>query len=241
MVPRLRPSASNCCGFGEDAPSPLGHHDCPPTSISSFAARNFFDLPSSIPPSTKIIPFLDFNSTHIPLLFPIFNSTFNSQIHPKCLPRLLRKSPPLAARPPLARPPPRRRKPARRPPHPRVTRKSAIRHERRPTLRTSTKVRYLALVLIPESRLNLALTWPHCQIILSFQIISRRVLRFDRMLTRLFLVLKQVHPDTGISNRAMSILNSFVNDIFERVATEASKLAAYNKKSTISSREIQTS
>lgn len=25
------------------------------------------------------------------------------------------------------------------------------------------------------------------------------------------LVLKQVHPDTGISNRAMSILNSFVN------------------------------
>ena len=32
-----------------------------------------------------------------------------------------------------------------------------------------------------------------------------------------------------------------VADIFERVATEASKLAAYNKKSTISSREIQTS
>jgi len=35
----------------------------------------------------------------------------------------------------------------------------------------------------------------------------------DTLLTRLFLppVLKQVHPDTGISNRAMSILNSFVN------------------------------
>ena len=53
-------------------------------------------------------------------------------------------------------------------------------------------------------------------------------------------VLKQVHPDTGISNKAMAILNSFVNDIFERIATEASKLASYNKKSTISSREIQT-
>ena len=54
----------------------------------------------------------------------------------------------------------------------------------------------------------------------------------------------------------MAILNSFVNDIFERVATEASsrfyrvavfcvvngglELAAYSKKSTISSREIQT-
>ncbi|KAK5689263.1 histone H2B [Elasticomyces elasticus] len=57
----------------------------------------------------------------------------------------------------------------------------------------------------------------------------------------IYKVLKQVHPDTGISTRAMSILNSFVNDIFERVASEASKLAAYNKKSTISSREIQTS
>ncbi|KAF6743703.1 histone-fold-containing protein [Ephemerocybe angulata] len=38
----------------------------------------------------------------------------------------------------------------------------------------------------------------------------------------------------------MAILNSFVNDIFERIATEASKLAAYSKKSTISSCEIQT-
>ena len=36
------------------------------------------------------------------------------------------------------------------------------------------------------------------------------------------LVLKQVHPDTGISNKAMAILNSFVNDIFERIAGEAS-------------------
>jgi len=36
-------------------------------------------------------------------------------------------------------------------------------------------------------------------------------------------------------------LSDIIQDIFERVATEASKLAAYNKKSTISSREIQTS
>src|SRR3989440_13022294 len=56
----------------------------------------------------------------------------------------------------------------------------------------------------------------------------------------IYKVLKQVHPDTGISNKAMSILNSFVNDIFERISGEASKLAAYNKRSTISSREIQT-
>ncbi|KAJ3124919.1 histone H2B [Nowakowskiella sp. JEL0407] len=58
--------------------------------------------------------------------------------------------------------------------------------------------------------------------------------------TYIYKVLKQVHPDTGISNKAMSIMNSFVNDIFERIASEASKLASYNKRSTISSREIQT-
>ncbi|KAA1074041.1 histone H2B [Puccinia graminis f. sp. tritici] len=38
----------------------------------------------------------------------------------------------------------------------------------------------------------------------------------------------------------MLIMNSFVNNIFERIATEASELALYNKKTTISSREIQT-
>ena len=53
-------------------------------------------------------------------------------------------------------------------------------------------------------------------------------------------VLKQVHPDTGISCKAMGIMNSFVNDIFERIAGEAWHLAHYNKRSTITSREIQT-
>ena len=56
----------------------------------------------------------------------------------------------------------------------------------------------------------------------------------------IYKVLKQVHPDTGISSKAMSIMNSFINDIFEKIATEASKLAVYNKKPTITSREIQT-
>ncbi|THH10331.1 hypothetical protein EW146_g8405 [Bondarzewia mesenterica] len=69
---------------------------------------------------------------------------------------------------------------------------------------------------------------------------KRRKARKETYSSYIYKVLKQVHPDTGISNKAMAILNSFVNDIFERIATEASKLAAYSKKSTISSREIQT-
>lgn len=58
--------------------------------------------------------------------------------------------------------------------------------------------------------------------------------------TYIYKVLKQVHPETGMSSRGMSIMNSFVNDIFERIAAEAGRLARYNDKQTITSREIQT-
>nr|CAB3483340.1 unnamed protein product [Digitaria exilis] len=57
----------------------------------------------------------------------------------------------------------------------------------------------------------------------------------------IFKVLKQVHPEIGISSKAMSIMNSFINDMFEKLAAEAAKLARYSKKPTITSREIQTS
>ena len=56
----------------------------------------------------------------------------------------------------------------------------------------------------------------------------------------IYKVLKQVHPETGISKRGMSIMNSFINDVFDRVAVESGKLTRYNKKSTLSSREVQT-
>ncbi len=55
-----------------------------------------------------------------------------------------------------------------------------------------------------------------------------------------FRVLKQVHPQHGISTKSMAVVNSFVNDIFERIAREAGHLARRNKRNTITSREIQT-
>jgi Core histone H2A/H2B/H3/H4 len=45
--------------------------------------------------------------------------------------------------------------------------------------------------------------------------------------------------DTGISSKAMSIMNSFINDIFEKMGSETASLARYNKKPTVTSREIQ--
>jgi histone H2B len=69
---------------------------------------------------------------------------------------------------------------------------------------------------------------------------TKKKKRTESYSSYIYKVLKQVHPDTGISKKGMSIMNSFINDIFERIATEAGKLSTYNKKATLSSREIQT-
>jgi len=46
--------------------------------------------------------------------------------------------------------------------------------------------------------------------------------------------------ETGISKKGMAVMNSFVHDVFDKVMGEAAKLTRYNKKATISSREVQT-
>jgi histone H2B len=63
---------------------------------------------------------------------------------------------------------------------------------------------------------------------------------FDKYSTYIYQILKQVHPDTGISNKAICIMNSFVKDIFDRISFEAGRIARYNKRQTITAREIQT-
>ena len=69
----------------------------------------------------------------------------------------------------------------------------------------------------------------------------RKKRRVETFSIYIYKVLKQVHPETGISKKAMGIMNSFINDTFERIAMESSKLVRYNKRKTLSSREIQTS
>ncbi|KAI4382292.1 hypothetical protein MLD38_008273 [Melastoma candidum] len=53
-------------------------------------------------------------------------------------------------------------------------------------------------------------------------------------------VLKQVHPELGISSAAMEVVNAYMNDMFERLADEAAKLSRYTEKKTLSSREVQS-
>jgi histone H2B len=63
--------------------------------------------------------------------------------------------------------------------------------------------------------------------------------KFDSYSVYIYRVLKNIHGDIGISKKGMAVMNSFVNDIFERVAVEATKLARYQKKVTLSSSDIQ--
>ena len=54
-------------------------------------------------------------------------------------------------------------------------------------------------------------------------------------------VLKQTaKAKLTLSGRAMAIVNSFVKDMLDRIATQATQVARVNKKSTMGSREIQT-
>nr|XP_016456268.1 PREDICTED: late histone H2B.L4-like [Nicotiana tabacum] len=55
----------------------------------------------------------------------------------------------------------------------------------------------------------------------------------------IYKVMKQVHPDMGISSKAMTILDNLMGDMFERIAEAAATLSKYVGRTTLSSREIQ--
>lgn len=67
-----------------------------------------------------------------------------------------------------------------------------------------------------------------------------RRLRKETFGIYIYKTLKQVYNDIGISKKSMTIMNSFINDIYEKIAIEASNLIRYNKKHTLSTREIQS-
>jgi histone H2B len=56
----------------------------------------------------------------------------------------------------------------------------------------------------------------------------------------IFKVLKVVNPGTGISKKSVTIMDNMMEDLFEKISLEASKLAKSNRRQTITAREIQT-
>lgn len=69
---------------------------------------------------------------------------------------------------------------------------------------------------------------------------KRRRKRKETYNRYIYKVLKEVCRNSGISTRAMGIMNDFMNDIFERIATEASQLCKKRKSKTLTTRDIKT-
>eukprot|EP00441_Pelagodinium_beii_P018962 CAMPEP_0197656656 /NCGR_PEP_ID=MMETSP1338-20131121/42746_1 /TAXON_ID=43686 ORGANISM="Pelagodinium beii, Strain RCC1491" /NCGR_SAMPLE_ID=MMETSP1338 /ASSEMBLY_ACC=CAM_ASM_000754 /LENGTH=139 /DNA_ID=CAMNT_0043232749 /DNA_START=58 /DNA_END=477 /DNA_ORIENTATION=+ len=70
---------------------------------------------------------------------------------------------------------------------------------------------------------------------------KRKKARVENYNMYIYKVLKQVHPECRISKNGMAIMNSFMNDIFDRVATESTRLLRTMSRKTLSGREISTS
>lgn len=58
--------------------------------------------------------------------------------------------------------------------------------------------------------------------------------------TYIYRVLKQVHPEKGISRKAMAVMNSMVEDLFAQLSDEASAVVRKDKKKTVSALDVQT-
>lgn len=56
----------------------------------------------------------------------------------------------------------------------------------------------------------------------------------------IFKVMKNVHLDMSISKNAMKIIDNFISDTFERVATEAANLKSIAKETTLQPRSVQS-
>ncbi|XP_032699806.1 histone H2B subacrosomal variant-like [Lontra canadensis] len=52
-------------------------------------------------------------------------------------------------------------------------------------------------------------------------------------------VLKEVVPQRGISSRTLDIMNTLINDIFERISMEACSLMCFRNRCTLTPEDIQ--
>ena len=71
-------------------------------------------------------------------------------------------------------------------------------------------------------------------------IVNISLFQISRGLARIYQVLKQVHQDVRIKLKTVTILDSFCNNHFERIAAGAEKLAKVRGKVIITSLDVQT-
>ena len=66
----------------------------------------------------------------------------------------------------------------------------------------------------------------------------RKKKRTESFFSYIYKLLKSIHPDMGMSRKSMMIFNSFVEDIFEKIAAVACGMSFKANKKTISVTEI---
>lgn len=71
--------------------------------------------------------------------------------------------------------------------------------------------------------------------------IVRKKIRKTSYKVHLSRVLKQIHPDMTLSQRAVNTLDSYIMDMMQRIAEEASRLVKMRRKKTMTSRDIEAS
>ncbi|CAL8139006.1 unnamed protein product, partial [Orchesella dallaii] len=69
---------------------------------------------------------------------------------------------------------------------------------------------------------------------------KRKKRRKESFSKYIYKVLKNCHSSIGITPFTMSVMNSFMMDIFERIAAEASRLVKYTQRKCLAARDIQT-
>lgn len=56
----------------------------------------------------------------------------------------------------------------------------------------------------------------------------------------IYKVLKQIHPDAGITKKGMQVMTDYVSDMFDRLCLETKDLCEHTKSRTAASRDVQT-
>lgn len=67
---------------------------------------------------------------------------------------------------------------------------------------------------------------------------KRKKSKYDSFSTYIYKVLKQIHSEVGISKKSMDIMNSFIKDIYDKIAIEAANMTRIQKRHTLGTREI---
>mmetsp|Transcript_8588 Transcript_8588/g.16887 ORF Transcript_8588/g.16887 Transcript_8588/m.16887 type:complete len:137 (-) Transcript_8588:59-469(-) len=69
---------------------------------------------------------------------------------------------------------------------------------------------------------------------------KRRTKRKETYASYVYNMLKQIHPGLRISKKSMSIMESLLHDLFDKISSEAGNLCKQNKRKTLSARDIDT-